>query len=881
MTQGRDEPAAAFAGFGGARGWARSTGSVGQDEKVHFPLRSTQLRKELAYFSLLTFSLKREKNLQRGRASKGRSHSEQLREKYCGHGPNRSSPPARAERNRSPSPCRGVSEASLSVQPGVHTLEGFTGENDKDSKRDDEGHRHATAVAIAVCASTVEDAVQQAIVPGTVLDTTAPTGEGAVTTSSNASAGRAELSAAHKQCEQQLARRPQLRQPPASCSVTVVSIGETSRDVKCNAEDPLEGSPFSKIPPVRRGRGDAGTTSGIHWIDPVLVKQSLDLEKLCNKSVSLLLPSTSVFAYGFLCFLLFCVLELTPVADVVEFRVAYDQLFDDTASSVIVDHSGDSRLAYLDAADHEASPNTTHGGRAHAVFLPGRSFVNQSFLQVQRDAVKCPKMRELVTYQRGPAYAAWLGGGQDEQGAVVAGEGVQVTQSVLVFNGAGGTESGPGTASSKLTSSTTSVGTPAASGSTDAGESFSQNRRGFVEFQVVDHAGSGPFYLNVEIRNFFQSHMLYSWSMDEEQLKSGGEKLHPANRCKQLESYKFHTSGSRPAGEADFSPLFNFPCGLLPMSMLNDTFSVELKTGGHSGEWRRLKVEVDDERSAWAIRGLRKNPDEQTTIAASGESGRQSPAFWLQKSLPKVQCVQKDFSVVLPPRDALPGEYQSAPASHAIKESLFSWSIFEDYNLAAQPFHSATPSSTPSPAAEASFRSSGTNSSTGSQAQRGRTCADLNHEVQNVVAMSTIAGLSANRIFLQEETQRLHGVEAPFFGNWLRVGAMPKTRKLLGKIRDLDEIPAGSAIRLHFSDVWNPVQSFQRNNEDTKTGGATSNSKGGGVRKFAVLGSRSVLGGPAVFLSAFCLCGGAFFVVLGFVLAITQRKPILQRDRLF
>lgn len=237
----------------------------------------------------------------------------------------------------------------------------------------------------------------------------------------------------------------------------------------------------------------------------------------------------------------------------------------------------------------------------------------------------------------------------------------------------------------------------------------------------------------------------------------------------------------------------NYPCGLVARSVFNDTFVLQVKNSS-SATFEMLPMDSSAAAIAWSAdrTGTFINLDPEAT--PHGAANQQLLNMWILERFPPVYCEQTSIS---DDRSYIPVRVQTrmVPRSGLGDEKQEYVKVLDCKDYMSQP--------------SCNFERGGTKID----------CEGPDYRLEHVQDW---------------------GIASGHFMVWMRVAGLPKFRKLFGRINTM--IPAGSIVRVHFSDDF-PVTQFLG-------------------RKSVVLSTSSVFGGRSPFLGYGYLAMGSICILL-------------------
>jgi hypothetical protein len=173
---------------------------------------------------------------------------------------------------------------------------------------------------------------------------------------------------------------------------------------------------------------------------------------------------------------------------------------------------------------------------------------------------------------------------------------------------------------------------------------------GFVDFQVVS-AMKAPVYVYYELSNFYQNHRRYVKSRDDDQLAAGNSVKTGASAYSANCDPRSTSSYTAPDGTVTEKQLY--PCGLVALSVFNDTFVLSHNRNGSPAPYEYIDVDQTPDTICWP-QDVSKKFHQANPAFVSSDSGKtllDQMDMWLLKTFPPQVClpVSTSTSPVLRP----------------------------------------------------------------------------------------------------------------------------------------------------------------------------------------------------------------------------------------
>lgn len=163
---------------------------------------------------------------------------------------------------------------------------------------------------------------------------------------------------------------------------------------------------------------------------------------------------------------------------------------------------------------------------------------------------------------------------------------------------------------------------------------------GFVDFQInVDM--KAPVYVYYELSNFYQNHRRYVKSRDDDQLAAGNG-VDP--------SASAYSSNCDPRSTSSYTSVDGtvtekqlYPCGLVALSVFNDTFVVSRNKGAPPSPFVYLEVDQSPDTICWSQDVSKKFHQADPTYTPTGSTKTliEKMDMWLLKTFPPQVCLPK------------------------------------------------------------------------------------------------------------------------------------------------------------------------------------------------------------------------------------------------
>ncbi len=169
-------------------------------------------------------------------------------------------------------------------------------------------------------------------------------------------------------------------------------------------------------------------------------------------------------------------------------------------------------------------------------------------------------------------------------------------------------------------------------------EAIPPGQTGFVDFKIVESM-KAPVYVYYELSNFYQNHRRYVKSRDDDQLAAGNTVNPAANAYSTNCDPRSASSYTSPGGAVTEKQLY--PCGLVALSVFNDTFVLSHNRNGPPAPFTYIDMDQSPDTICWPQDVSKKFHQANPAYTPSGSSKTllDQMDMWILKTFPPQVCL--------------------------------------------------------------------------------------------------------------------------------------------------------------------------------------------------------------------------------------------------